>query len=101
MNPQKLNLIEEDIYLYESCDEKTIVRFERNKSSLWILGIIVKKQYRRQGIGKRLIKEIFDYCNKENIRYLNWGIMTYAGHKYLLPTILSIKRDFANIQSDL
>jgi len=62
------------------------------------LGAYIKEEYRGRGIGKRLLKEVFDYCQEVSIPYLHLSYETanpFANRfwpKYFKPAILSVRR---------
>jgi GNAT superfamily N-acetyltransferase len=62
------------------------------------LGAYIKPEYRGKGIGKRLLKEVFDYCINASIPYVHLSYETanpFANRfwpKYFKPIILSVRR---------
>ena len=62
------------------------------------LGAYIKPEYRGKGIGKRLLKEVFDHCKNASIPYVHLSYETanpYANRfwrKYFKPIILSVRR---------
>lgn len=45
------------------------IEFIKNKSVLW-QRIVIKKEYRNQGIGKKLLKEMFDKSKELKMKYI-------------------------------
>jgi GNAT superfamily N-acetyltransferase len=62
------------------------------------LGIYIKEEYRRKGIGKKLVEKIFKYCNKNTLEYIHVSFETanpFANNfwkRYFSPVIISVRR---------
>jgi diamine N-acetyltransferase len=45
--------------------------------SIYIDDIFLKEQYRKQGLGKKLIEKIFDLAKKENCKKVRWQVSSW------------------------
>lgn len=62
------------------------------------IGVYIKPQYRGKGIGKELLKNVFDFCKSNNIQSIHVDFETanlFANkfwRKYFNPMLLSVRR---------
>lgn len=62
------------------------------------IGIYIKPEYRGKGLGKELLKRVFDYCDNNGIRRIHVDFETanlFANRfwrKYFSPMLLSVRR---------
>jgi ribosomal protein S18 acetylase RimI-like enzyme len=67
-------------------------------ASISPLGLYIRSEYRQKGIGKSLLRTIFQYCEKNGIKYIHVDFETANINannfwpKYFNPIILSVRR---------
>jgi len=81
-----------------SQDKNIIEMWTENCGLIDEIGAYIKPQYRGKGIGKELLKNVFDFCKSNSIQSIHVDYETaniFANKfwkKYFRPMLLSVRR---------